>query len=352
MKNVRKTTLKDIAERLGLSQNSISVALRGGAGISSDTRELILKTAQEMGYMPRKNKSAEGKNILLISTSSTAVDPYFFNHLFAVIQNEISRMNYSLLSIDTDSLKTTLLTGGSFQQYLTQNHIAGILVLGDIDAQICSLFCATNAPVVGVSFYLPGVQMSCVLEDNLSGSYLLVQYLVERGYRRMGFIGNLENTSFWERYSAAKGAQIRFGLSDNSQFDLLNLDSNDTSTLEQLEKLLFDMTELPEVFICCNDHMAAVTLKALSSRGLHCPDDIAVVGFDNNEIARLSMPTITSVDTFRNLQGSISVQLLNELITSGSKQNYRIVLPVQLQEGSSVRRRTASDFQEISHKDF
>ena len=85
--------------------------------------------------------------------------------------------------------------------------------------------------------------------------------------------------------------------------------------------------------------MAAVTLKALSNRGLHCPDDIAVVGFDNNEIARLSMPTITSVDTFRNLQGSVSVQLLNELISNGSRQNYRIVLPVQLQEGFSVRQR-------------
>lgn len=95
--------------------------------------------------------------------------------------------------------------------------------------------------------------------------------------------------------------------------------------------------------------MAAVTLKALSNQGLHCPDDIAVVGFDNNEIARLSMPTITSVDTFRNLQGSISVQLLNKLITDGSKQNYRIVLPVQLQEGSSVGHRTVSNFQEVSH---
>lgn len=339
MKNAKKTTLKDIAGRLGLSQNSISVALRGGTGINPDTRELILQTAQEMGYMPRKKKGTERKNILLISTSSTAVDPYFFNHLFTVIQNEINRMKYSLLSIDTDALKEFFAAEGSFQQYLSQNHIAGILVLGDIDAESCSLFRSVDIPIVGASFYLPGVCMSCVLEDNLSGSYLLVQHLAERGYRKMGFIGNLKNTSFWERYSAAKGAQIRFGLSDNSQFDLLNLDSNDASALEQLEQLLSDMPELPEAFICCNDHMAAVTLKALSNRGLHCPDDIAVVGFDNNEIARLSMPTITSVDTFRNLQGSVSVQLLNELISNGSRQNYRIVLPVQLQEGFSVRQR-------------
>ena len=339
MAAARKTTLKDIADRLGLSQNSISVALRGGAGINPDTRELILQTAQEMGYTPRRKKEPEGKNILLISTSSTAVDPYFFNHLFAVIQNELSRMKYSILSIDTDSLKESFSAEGSFQQYLSQNHIVGILVLGDIDAESCKLFHAVDTPIVGVSFYLPGIRMSCVLEDNLSGSYLLVEYLVERGYRKMGFIGNLENTSFWERYSATKGAQIRFGLSNNSRFDLLDLDSNDASAVEHLEHLLSDMPELPEVFICCNDHMAAVTLKALSNRGLRCPDDIAVVGFDNNEIARLSMPTITSVDTFRNLQGSVSVQLLNELIASKKDQNYRIVLPVQLQEGFSVKQR-------------
>ena len=337
MENVKRTSLRDIAERLGLSQNSISVALRGGAGINADTRELILKTAREMGYMPRKRKSVEGENVLLISTSSTAVDPYFFNHLFTVIQNEIIRMDYSLLSIDTVSLKASFSAEGSFRQYLSQNHIVGIFVLGDIDAQTCAVFHSVDTPIVGVSFYLPGIPMSCVLEDNLSGSYLLVQHLVERGYRKMGFIGNLENTSFWERYSAAKGAQIRFGLSDNSRFDLLNLDSNDASAVECLEYLLSNMPELPEAFICCNDHMAAVTLKALRSRGLHCPDDIAVVGFDNNEIGRLSMPTITSVDTFRNLQGSVSVQLLNELISSKKGQNYRIVLPVRFQEGCSVK---------------
>lgn len=340
---MKKTTLKDIAERLGLSQNSISVALRGNPGINAETRELILRTAQEMGYVPKKKRSVEGKNVLLISKASTAGDPYFFNHLFVAIQNEITSLGYNMITIDTDYLRSAFAPAGSFEQYLAQNRIAGILILGDIDEISCKMLCPYKIPIVGASFYLPGVPMSCVVEDNISGAYLLVQYLAERGYRKMGFVGNLENVSFWERFSAFKGALVRFCLPYSQEYDLLEVDSNHPNSVDQLEKAMDGIKELPEVFVCCNDHMAAVTLKVLYNRGLSCPEDVAVVGFDNNEIARLSTPTITSVDTSRNLQGSISVHLLDKLISEKKEQDYRLILPVRLQEGLSVGTKRESE---------
>lgn len=333
---MKRTTLKDIADRLGLSQNTISVALRGNPGINAETRELILRTAQEMGYTPKSRSGADRKNILLISKAATASDPYFFNHLFGVIQNEINSLGYTLLTMNTDDLKNSFNTQIEFNQYLDQSKIAGFLILGDIDEASCKLLCSQEIPIVGASFYLPGVPMSCVVEDNISGSYMLVEYLVSRGYKKLGFIGNLDNISFWERFSAFKGSMIRFGLSNSGTYDLLGIDSNNTNSMDQLTKMIAEMDSLPEAFVCCNDHMAAVTLKVLYNQGLRCPEDIAVVGFDNNEICRLSTPTITSIDTSRNLQGVISVRLLDQRITGKQKQDQRLVLPVRLQEGLSV----------------
>lgn len=333
---MKKTTLKDIAERLGLSQNTISVALRGNPGINPETRELILQTAQEMGYTPKIRHGADRKNILLISKAATASDPYFFNHLFGVIQNEINALGYTLLTINTDDLKISFDTPHEFRQYLEQNKIAGFLILGDIDETSCKLLCNQELPIVGASFYLPGVPMSCVVEDNISGAYMLVEYLVTRGYQRIGFIGNLDNISFWERFSSFKGSMMRFGLSNSGEYDLLGIDSSNANSMEQLNDMICEMNRLPEAFVCCNDHMAAVTLKVLYNQGLRCPEDVAVVGFDNNEICRLSTPTITSIDTSRNLQGVISVRLLDQRITGKQKQDQRLVLPVRLQEGLSV----------------
>lgn len=334
---MKKVTLKDIAQYLGLSQNTISVALRGNPGISPETRELIVRTAQEMGYSQKTKNAQSEKNILLVSKTATAGDSYFFNHLFVMMQNEIARLNYTLLAISTEYMDSAFVSPHSFEQYLEKNHVAGIIILGDIDEHTCKMLLDPCLPVVGASFYLPGVDMSCVVEDNISGAFLLVQHLAQRGYRKIGFIGNLHNVSFWERFSGVKGAFKRFDIPSNDTYDLLDLDGNDVSSVDQLTERLDQLPELPEVFICCNDQMAAVALKVLYNRGLRCPEDIAVVGFDNNEIARLSLPTITSIDTSRNLQGSMSVHLLDQLIRGQQTQNVRLVLPVQLHEGFSVR---------------
>lgn len=333
---MKKTTLKDIADQLGLSQNSISVALRGNPGLNSETRELILRTAQEMGYNAKKKKDVRAKNILLISKTSTAGDSYFFNHLFVMMQREITTLGYTLQSINTEHMENAFAEQGLLEQYLAQNSIAGILMLGDIDEATCKTLSQIAIPIVGTSFYLPGFATSSVVEDNISGAYLLVQHLAQRGYRSMGFIGNLQNVSFWERYSSFKGALARLHLPQEEGLDLLDMDAGDYDCLQRLEQALAQTARIPQVFICCNDQMAATAIKALHNCGLRCPEDVAVVGFDNNEIARLSTPTITSIDTSRNLQGTLSVRLLDSLISGQTENNLRLVLPVRLQEGDSV----------------
>lgn len=73
-------------------------------------------------------------------------------------------------------------------------------------------------------------------------------------------------------------------MSNSGTHDLLGIDSNNTDSMDQLTKMIAEMDSLPEAFVCSNDHMAVVTLKVLYNQGLRYPEDIAIVGFDNNEI--------------------------------------------------------------------
>lgn len=334
---MKKVTLKDIADQLNLSQNTISVALRGNSGINEETRRKILNTARDMGYINKKIK--EDFNILLVTTINTTADTYFFHHLLTVMQQEVFKRNSSLFIINTSELQSIYSSFEELLNYISEKKIKGILILGDIDKNSCKLLIETGLSIVGTSFYLPGANFSSVVEDNISGAFSVVNYLFDQGYRKIGFIGETTNISFLERFYTYKVALESFDLNFDENICITDILEEYNSDYKYITERLKVLPELPEAFICSNDKMAALTIKALDSMGFCVPDDIGIIGFDNNEIAQLSIPTITSVDTKRDLQGITAVGLLWDLIQEPGIHNKRIVLPVELIIGESTKKK-------------
>lgn len=329
----KKVKLKDIAEKLGVSQNTVSLVLREMPGVSPETRQLILQTAKELGYVAAK-KVMEMKNICIVSTVDTSTDTYFYTHVQQVIEEKLKANGYNLLVLNNieNYSKDQLIS------LFKSTQSSGIIILGDIDVNLGIKLVNCNLPMVGVGFYFKGIFIDTIIEDNISGVFKCVHYLKEKGYKKIGFIGNINSPmSFTERWIAYLGAlkQNNLEINNDYMYTDFNFDQNlDPAFIAEQFK---SRDILPEAFICANDKIAMVTMKALHLLGYSIPNDIGIVGFDYSELAKYSIPSITSVNTYREYQGIRTVQRILDKIKDRKSQTERIVIPVDLVEGESTR---------------
>lgn len=322
-----KVTMKDIAEKTGVSINTVSLALRNISSVKKETRELIWQTALQMGYLEQKNKP-EIRNIGLISTGERLQDSYFYMSFYQNILSKVHDHGYNMMVFKGDNCDTQPET---LKDLFETNFISGLIVLGDMEERIVAKIAATNLPLIAIGTRYHDLKVPTVIEDNLEGSFKAVKYLTEKGWRDIGFIGNpLHSTGFMERYEGYMGVMYHFGLSPKSEWLVTDLDQTHVYDYKRLRSKLGEIKEFPEAFICTNDNLAVLAAKILAEFGLSVPKDIALLGFDNSIIGKMSTPSITSIDVQCALQADTSVRVLISYIESGIMEPCRLILPVTL----------------------
>lgn len=333
-----KVTMKSIADKVGVSVNTVSLALRGMPGVKDETRRRIMAVAEELGYIDQKTAS-EARNICLVSTTERLRDSYFYMSFYQTILAVVQEYGYNMLVYNNANIAPPLET---LQQNFKVNSVSGIIALGDMEQELVAKVAACGIPAIVIGAKYPDLKIPAFIEDNLEGSRLAVEYLHERGYSRIGYIGPpVHSTAFIERYQGFIGAMFSYGLPIEPGHLLLDMDSethydsvlNDSVVMAQWLKA---MDPLPQAFICANDNLALMATKALHSLGRSVPNDVALIGFDASSSGRMAIPTITSVDVCCELQARTSVKKLMEFIASGETECLRYVLPVELIEGDSV----------------
>ena len=329
-----RNKIKDIAEKLGVSQNTVSVALRGGRGVSPKLREQIITVAGDMGYT---TKRASAKiSVLICSTAENFGDTYFFSDLYRLLCAKIIARGGHAVTINLD----TSLSSAEIDQIIYKNNICGAILLGDSDKQLVIHFAGTKIPVVCCSFFYPDILTDAVIEDNFAGIYQLIGHLYQHNYRQIGFIGNpARYFSFFERYLYFKSACEQYSIPVNSDICILDLPLDGSIVVEDMISRLRAMPYIPEAFLCADNRTAVLTIKALEGIGYNIPHDVAVTGFDNNDLSRLSTPSVTTVDTMIDLQAETVVTQLWRKINVTPVNNMdckRICLPVRIIRADSV----------------
>jgi LacI family transcriptional regulator len=325
--------LKDIAKLLNISQNTVSLALRGMPGVKESTREKILNTARQIGYL---RNTAEPSTIFLVTTLDNSTDTYFYSFMQRAIEDELNRFGYKLVAMHfiNDNQVNSL----QIPRLINQIEPRGILILGELDAAYCLELMKSNLPVVCVDFYYPDIVVDSVIEDNISGIYSVLEYMTSKGYKSFGFIGDIKNyISIWERWMAFVGYLTEYGIGYNPTFCIVGHPLNVLCNSDWLVNRLDEMELLPEAFICGNDKIAATVIKALYTLGYNTPRDIGITGFDNSEIAKITVPSLTTVDSFRDRQSLATVNVLMDKIKQPKKAAQRVVVPVRFVEGASTR---------------
>lgn len=332
----KRVSLKDIAEVVGVSQNTVSLALRGRPGCNEDTREKILNVAKELGYFQSTANSSS--IILIISTVEANNDTYFFSQIQQTIKDDLAQKAYRVVN--------SLYMGESKEENEKINDIIsqlspkGIIILGQIPYAACQLICKFNIPVVCCGFYYLDDMLPSVLENNIAGMHALMTHLYECGYRKMSFFGftsDAYDITFWERRMVYAGFVEEHHLEDQKIPSLRALPSDDLLNPERLAEHI-EGFPLPEVFVCSNDLYALSLIKALYLRGYNVPDDVAVVGYDNSTMASMSIPTLTTVNTDKRRIAISTIQTLLEQISDRTIQPRHVLIPSQLVVGSSTKK--------------
>jgi len=322
-----KVTIQDIADMAGVSKFAVSRALSGKSGVSEQTRELILKTAGQLGYFKNnepKRPAAELRDTDDRNWTGTIVvlfpniryqnrESVYWGPVFDGVSKRLSQKGLDILTL-------TEPTQDRVFALLKPEAIQGIITVGTVSTSILLDIGRLDIPVVMVDHSDPAFHCDTVFTDNFSCMKELVTKLVGKGYRKFQFVGHIGDAqSFFDRWLAYRTTLESYGIELNQDPALIGPDAADIYRLF----LKWTPAELPEVYVCANDTNAEFLIEELRKRQIEVPRDCAVTGFDNTCATH---PIYGTVNMDKELLGMRAVdQLMWRILNPGSAFEKKLI---------------------------
>ena len=272
-------TLADIAEKVGVSSVAVSKALSGKPGVSDEMRLKIKRVAERMGYIP--NPSAKPANTET-GNIGVVIPEYYYGHSFSfygklfeeVVKTLYDHKYFGILELLSKEDELS----GNIPKVMEDWKVDGMILMGQMDGHyINKMVGQTELPVFFLDTYMPSITFDTVISDGYYGTYLLTNYLLNLGHRKIGFVGSVEATysisdRFWGYRKALRERQIEF----NEKWEIP--DRNEQG--KTFSKIVTGRTDM-DAYVCNCDYTAHILIQNLEEMGYSVPEDISVVGFDD-----------------------------------------------------------------------
>lgn len=327
-------TIKDVARALGIHHATVSRALNGNTAVKSATRELIIKKAEEMGYKP--NLLAKGFRNGRTNTIAVIV-PDLRHHFFAGFVSAVSRKAYdagfSLMVFQSDDkyeIEKQIIH--SLRSYRVAG-IAASITEETIDSSHFNLLAEDNVPIVYFDRVPDDALFSTITINNKEIIYNTVKRMSEKGKRKIAYLYSASQLSiFRERLAGYTQAMHDLKLSYTCMLASGYFKEDGYTNTEKL----MNMADKPDCILCMNDEVAIGALKYLHKNNYRIPEDVALVGFDNNPMVIASTPEIASIDQLIDVFSDQTINLLLSQISGASQEIKKIVLSANLIERQSI----------------
>lgn len=331
---MKKVTMQDIADKLDISKNSVSQALRRKKGVSFETRELIMKTADELGYQYHSKDSIPShttqKSIALIASDFAFSMRSFFGKIYLSIEEDVAKENWNLFVHSINSNQGESLT---LPQAIEEREVDGVIILSHLSNEYIDKVISTGIPTIIIDHHYPGVQADCILTNNRFGAFHAIQHLIELNHKNIGFIGNVDfSPSYAERLDGFYLAFKNLGMTPNPKFIMSNVNESEEDVFAYLDSL----DEQPTAWFCVNDGLGFYVSSYLQQNNFHIPDDISVCSYDNGELSKLANPKITTLDIDLHYYGKCAFQQLLWRMENKSAPHREILLPSTLLKRQST----------------
>jgi LacI family transcriptional regulator len=330
----RRVTSQDVAKHAGVSRTTVSFVLNNieGVQISAETRERVVKAAQDLGYVPdataQSLASGRTKTIGLVLNRAPhhiATDVYI-TQILDVLVEEVRKVGMRLLLEIVEETHPI----EAYLDLVDSKRIDGVLFSGPrTDDQALQTLLEKGFPTVLMGD-LPNSDFFTVDIDNRAAAYQAAEYLVSLGHRRIGMITNAaaHYTASRERLEGYKTALAHHQI--NCPENLIRFgDFTPESGHQQMLSLLSE-PERPTAVFVASDAVAMGALAAIHEHGLRVPTDISLVGFDDVPLAQYLDPPLTTIHLPAQSMARLACQMLMELIQGHTPEEKQILLNTDL----------------------
>jgi DNA-binding LacI/PurR family transcriptional regulator len=315
-----KTTSFDIAHRAGVSQATVSRALRNSPLVNPETRERVQRIAREMNYWVDRNaaglRSQQSNTIALLFFEDPTSDESQINPFFLTMLGHITR--FATLKEYDVLVSSQQLSDDWLNEYIVSNRADGIILLGygDYDriADKLKRLKGEGLPFTIWGATVPELEGHAVGCENVVGGMIATKHLLDLGHRRVVYIGSSSHghPEFKARYDGYVMAHEEAGLGILHELRV-DTDIQETAAFEATQRLIDDGTEFDAVF-SASDLIAFGVIKCLRKNGIKVPDKVAVVGFDDIPAATYFSPSLTTVRQDTRLAAEALMSNLLEMI--------------------------------------
>lgn len=315
-RNRQQPTSWTVARAAGVSQSTVSRALRGDRRVREETRRRVDEVAQRLGYVPNSLASS------LVSQSTRTVGVIvsdltnpFFPSLLTPVYDELQLQGYRVvLFID----RTDVPTGRQALQRLLDRSVDGVLVTtGTLGSSLATELQRRGLPMVLLNRYIDDLDVDRVVSDNHAGAMTGGRHLLELGHRRIATIRGPVNTSTSrDRLAGLQQAMDEAGHALDPE--LVRVGTYTHQSGYQFTRELLQLDEPPTAIACGNDVIAFGAFDAALSLGVRVPQDLSILGFDDIPMAAWEVFQLTTLRQPMGEMARAAVQMLAERIEHGA----------------------------------
>ena len=296
MKPKKDVTIYDIAQKLELSSATVSRALQDNPAINKNTRKKIQDAARELGY--RHNTFASSLRTQKTNTIGIIVHELNSNFITSVlsgIEKVTTEAGYDLIiTHSSESFRKEMANANNLFHKRVDGLIAS-LAFDTKNLDHYQQYQEKGIPVIFFDRVEEESESTKVIIDNYKSGYHATQHLIEQGCKRIVLVtANLNRNVYAQRHKGYTDALYDNKIPYNSEYVLIK-DLSEQCGMEAALQIL-KMKPLPDGAFITNDFSAAVCMQTLKEHGIRIPEDIAMVGFNNDAIGKIIEPQLTTID--------------------------------------------------------
>jgi len=330
----------DVAKAAKVSRTTVSYILNNKGNFSEETKQRVKRISKELGYVPdpaaqqlrRKSNTLDNgtrsNNILFISEYGTeTMIESFWGDMYRRAKDECKKNGYGLLY---GPFEEKIEGWMDLPNVIRDRIVGGVVLVGIVDETTVETLQAFSIPLVLANFYLPNVEVDCVVADDVEGGYQATKHLLGLGTKEIFvIIPDNPHPSWSDRISGYRKALQEQGQEFKPSYIKVCEGSYDKGTLKIIEEIL-QLKPKPEAIFAACDSLAESVLGVLLSKGVKVPGKMKLIGFDDNRIAQELNPPLTTVRMPGEQMGREVIRRLMSIIEDPEQRALKITCPVEL----------------------
>lgn len=325
-----KPTIQDVANESNVSTATVSRVINGKTNVTEATKKRVQEAIDKLGFEIRRSDLLSDVDSKTILVCVTELKNPFNVPVLDGIQSALYKHGYDLLILQTKEYYTTYT---DYESVLKSQKFAGVIFLSSVtNKQLQEITNLLNykVPIVCCSEYVEDMDIPYVAIDDQEAMYKSTEYILSLGKRKIAFL----NASLKHKYAKNRDIGFRKAMNEHSipinEDFIFNLSSVSYNLAYSNTLHLLNLDEIPDAIVCAADVYAMGAINACRKKGIHVPNEMAIIGFDNLDLATMCYPALTTIDQPCFNLGYQASELLIEKIFNSNIPTRRIFLDTQL----------------------